>query len=1181
MEAKLQQRTKRSGIRHAILVHGMGGTGKTQLVLQYIAQHKHEYSMVIWIDAESPASFIYSCIRVSKALQLLDTRYEITGQALVPQRSPPVDDFLSWLENRPGNDNWLLVLDNVDDLTWGIKDILPKGLSGSLIVTSRDSYTARSLGCVSLSLESMTLDEASKFLQIAAFPDLEESSTELDSLCTQIADLLDCLPLAVHLAAATIQTDRSILHLEEIGLNDACLAVKTYIKRFEDSKDELLLRHDHHFMQSPYPRTVLTTFETTFEKLYGDDRPKWEPPPMRLLTLLAFLKDAEATSLHKRFQQAYSGIRLGKAARDAYAAANLPQWLSKILTGESSIDFATLEQSWDRFGYCETLNTLQRYGLIRAHHNGFPEILPLHKIVRWRVQKEGERDIQMYRRDYTVMLELALYSQQSSSMGETLDILNELADYYRDLGHWQYAEECAVAHLQHQIRRHGHCHASTVSSLVSLIEILGELGPDDAKREIFCFVKDAQDRQAVLEVLPMDLLLLLNAVFLRHPERDKATWMDTDRRVQWDRDAIQYPGSASTTSPMPLIGARQALQKSTWRSIPLTTFQPTLESPGLCGRLAAQLDQRRQALKKAAKNQPDLVTLFEVFSMGSSDLLSDYMQYVDSDTVRYRDPVGARTVLHFVAAYGDSKDVQRCVESGSDIHAIDRYGATPLHFAGMVGRLEVFRALVEAKGSTASTDYNGFTPLQYAQRRPDVFPIQMALDGNPFLPEISGQRPMLATKESSCVPSQIFDEMPSNNSRHAYVEDYDSDNSEASPSSRRSRHSYGATHGSARSSTYTASLSDEGPKKHQDIGSHVGVPHGFYLQRVPQHILRNDAAFVNDKPAPSVAESSTGSSGINGPSVPPFIDASGSNRLRDGELVYNRSHVSGNERYREQERIVPTHHNAHTCSEATEIETTYAFQTGPTKETSSEAADSTSGLPDVHVGLSDETSRERPVPASSSFDSPGNEIDTHTYSITEATRQEVTTRFEPSDNEEEHPATDVSCGESPSRDELDGDPDSADTQTLAALALTSTDTKSAASSSKQQPTDSVRSSKKKETKAVETADETSIANVDGNPTESTDKDPKNRAEAKIIIIIIIIIESAESPADLLSRGHFMSMTRQGLARLLLREVRDARREDTGDVEITELRASIQLPKSQKRSATGRVIDRFSALFGGW
>ena len=53
----------------------------------------------------------------------------------------------------------------------------------------------------------------------------------------QIWTRQDCLPLAVHLAAATLQVYPKLLDIDEISAEDCCEAVASYIKRFNADKD--------------------------------------------------------------------------------------------------------------------------------------------------------------------------------------------------------------------------------------------------------------------------------------------------------------------------------------------------------------------------------------------------------------------------------------------------------------------------------------------------------------------------------------------------------------------------------------------------------------------------------------------------------------------------------------------------------------------------------------------------------------------------------------------------------------------------------------------------------------------------------------------------------------------------------------------------------------------------------
>lgn len=52
-KVKLEKRHGGAGLAYAAAVTGLGGTGKTQLVLRYIEGHEEEYDTVLWIDVRS------------------------------------------------------------------------------------------------------------------------------------------------------------------------------------------------------------------------------------------------------------------------------------------------------------------------------------------------------------------------------------------------------------------------------------------------------------------------------------------------------------------------------------------------------------------------------------------------------------------------------------------------------------------------------------------------------------------------------------------------------------------------------------------------------------------------------------------------------------------------------------------------------------------------------------------------------------------------------------------------------------------------------------------------------------------------------------------------------------------------------------------------------------------------
>ncbi|KAK4624049.1 hypothetical protein CLAFUW4_05438 [Fulvia fulva] len=293
-----------------------------------------------------------------------------------------------------------------------------------------------------------------------------------------------------------------------------------------------------------------------------------------------------------------------------------------------------------------------------------------------------------------------------------IDLLEELADLYRMLGDLVWAEECSPAHLREQTARLGRSHEATLKSLARLLEILGrQVMYDEAEHEIFTFVRDASDRTAVLAAMSGDQLSFLESAFLRPPEAGNAV------PPTWDALSITQPPTSNTTLTAFIVPGH-SLQKFTPQAPREGVHDLHQQAPGLHGQIRAQMGRRERDLRDAAGNEPDLVTLFEVMATGSTALISDYSRYIDADTTRFRDPVNARTILHYAAAFGEPHVVQKCIDvDPSLVNARDIFGATPLHLADVNGRSKSFRALVAAQSAVNLRSNTGMTAIGYARQR--------------------------------------------------------------------------------------------------------------------------------------------------------------------------------------------------------------------------------------------------------------------------------------------------------------------------------------------------------------------------------------------------------------------------------------------------------------------------------
>ena len=126
--------------RQIVILHGMGGIGKTQLMAAYPLQHKADYTAIFWLNSKDEDSLKNSFRRVAN--QIRKEHSSATGLAEIKEDSDldkVVNAVQRWLA-QPNNTKWLLLYDNYDDPTaFDIKSYLPESDHGSILITTRSS----------------------------------------------------------------------------------------------------------------------------------------------------------------------------------------------------------------------------------------------------------------------------------------------------------------------------------------------------------------------------------------------------------------------------------------------------------------------------------------------------------------------------------------------------------------------------------------------------------------------------------------------------------------------------------------------------------------------------------------------------------------------------------------------------------------------------------------------------------------------------------------------------------------------------------------------------------------------------------------------------------------------------------------------------------------------------------
>jgi tetratricopeptide (TPR) repeat protein len=183
-------------------LHGLGGVGKSQTVVEYIYRHAAEYDLIWWIPAAQVSQVTNSFVELARQLGLPVESAETAVRLVVD----------SLRKRRPPLRRWLLVFDNAeapDEVT----PFFPP--SGHIVVTSRNPQWAGVARTVEV--EVFSRQESIELLRRRG-DDIDERDAD------RLAEALGDLPLAVeHAAAWRAQTGMPVpeyLHLLDRHMAD-------------------------------------------------------------------------------------------------------------------------------------------------------------------------------------------------------------------------------------------------------------------------------------------------------------------------------------------------------------------------------------------------------------------------------------------------------------------------------------------------------------------------------------------------------------------------------------------------------------------------------------------------------------------------------------------------------------------------------------------------------------------------------------------------------------------------------------------------------------------------------------------------------------------------------------------------------------------------------------------------
>ncbi len=230
IEASLDSQVPSSRIH---TIHGLSGTGKTQVLVEYAYRFSTKYDLVWWIKSESPETILFNYLDLAEKLGL--DIYDIEE----PKKR--IEFIRRWLET---NGNWLLIFDNAkrpEDLA----GFIPRSATGDVLISS--IYPHWGGLCKDTQIPAFSREESLEYIY-------KRTKQDCIGEANVLAESLGDLPLALAQACA---------HIEAKGLQ-----ISDYNRQYRKYQTILLDRS----IPQDYPLSLVKTLEISYQEIESQSK---------------------------------------------------------------------------------------------------------------------------------------------------------------------------------------------------------------------------------------------------------------------------------------------------------------------------------------------------------------------------------------------------------------------------------------------------------------------------------------------------------------------------------------------------------------------------------------------------------------------------------------------------------------------------------------------------------------------------------------------------------------------------------------------------------------------------------------------------------------------------------------------------------------------------------------------
>ncbi|KAA6414181.1 MAG: hypothetical protein FRX48_02543 [Lasallia pustulata] len=244
--------------RTVVLLHGLGGIGKTQLAVTFVKEHRDTYSAIFWLNGKNEDTLKQSFAVMANRLY---KEYPSSALLRTAAEAKDVDQIVvtirQWLSAKE-NHRWMLVFDNIDNpklpgnedpQAYDVRLYFPEAYQGSILITTRSSRL-----------------KIGKVVSVRKLVDIRESiailtstsgrvNLDRDTYAIDLANQLDGLPLALTTAGA-------YLSQVSTSLEDYLRHYRTSWLKLQQTTPDLLSYED---------RALYTTWNLSFKHIQSQN----------------------------------------------------------------------------------------------------------------------------------------------------------------------------------------------------------------------------------------------------------------------------------------------------------------------------------------------------------------------------------------------------------------------------------------------------------------------------------------------------------------------------------------------------------------------------------------------------------------------------------------------------------------------------------------------------------------------------------------------------------------------------------------------------------------------------------------------------------------------------------------------------------------------------------------------